>query len=330
MSNISAREYVTLNYPGAEPGSKTLLTGIRGVDSRCDEVYISGFYESGVTGDITPSFIYKGNTKGEGNWYNLNYPSELGRNVTSTSLYGPNNKARHNEIRVVGNYTTKEGGNQAFGCIYEGNIDGSGKWTTLNVPSDEPVINTIAHSNMGNLVVGNYDTNLIQGKAFIYDIVEKTYQYIEKDGASSITAYGIWHNCCNWYTICGGYFSLPGKQVAYLVDWNNHTKTLCNWRSYQYNNDALKSIITHFDGITGNYNGGYNLTGDAIYINKPVAFFATVNRNECHSYFEGAKWEPISFSENSETSGNSVYRRSVIGVYKLENSEEVNGFISNI
>src|SRR6185436_5138971 len=100
---------------------------------------------------------------------------------------------------------------KAFGCLYEGLLDGSGIWTQILPTSDKPVINTICHSTMHNLIVGNYDTILIAGKAFIYDIEKHTYYDIIKPGAQSITAYGIWYNGGESYTICGGYTELnPG------------------------------------------------------------------------------------------------------------------------
>ncbi len=333
------RKYRTFNYPGAIPGGKTLLTGIRGVNpykcnksNKNNKVYICGFYEPPPIqpDQSVKSFVYKGCLHGKGKWYELNFPeSEV------TNLYGPaNNKngIRKDGISIVGNYTTDES-NILIGCLYEGPLDGRGKWTEL-VPAFDNVKNTIAHSNMGGLVVGNYDTQLDEGKAFIYDIKTKVYHNIAREGAISITAYGIWHNGGDSYTICGGYKpdSIFTSETAYLVDWNSKTHKLSGWKDYHFDNNPIKARITHFDGITGNGKRGYNLTGDWIG-NVPdmseLGFFATVKRNKCNK-FKDAKWSSVSFPKSNVTSGNSVYQYTVIGVYTVSETETVNGYLSTI
>lgn len=326
------RKYSKFNYPNAVSGSKTLLTGIRG-DRK--QLYITGFYEPPVGNTI--SFLYKGNISGNigifsNNSYNiLNYPSSKGVTVVATNLYGPDILHR-NCIRVVGNYTTLESGKSAIGCIYEGSLDGSGTWKTLT-PSDD-TLNTIVHSNSGGLAVGNYDTQLNEGKAFIYDIKTGKYYNIIKPRALSITAYGIWHNGGNSYTICGGYSSVnssSGLDIAYLVDWNNETHEFTNWQDYQYN----RSLVTHFNGITSDNCGGYNLTGDAVITDpsKPegneIAFCAHVKRFY-NSNFTDARWQEIKFPKSKSTSGNSIYENIVIGVYSVNEEDTINGYISDI
>ena len=335
---MTERIYLKFNYPGAVPGSKTLLTGIRGKGHRSvinDILYITGFYES-PEGKIK-SFVYKGDIsekeKKYSNWYILNYPSASGRTVISTSLYGPA-ILKHGNIRVVGNYLTEESGTSALGCMYEGPLDGSGRWFTLIPTSDSPVLNTIAHSTHGDLIVGNYDTELYTGKAFIYDIRTGIYYDIDKPpecpsavSIKSITAYGVWNNCGPNYTICGGFSRAnpsTGLDSAYLVDWDNKNHTFSNWRSYNYNNDDKTAAVTHFDGITTDGHDGYNLTGDAILLNsnKEIAFFTHVNSND------KAHWAQISYPESSGTSGNSVYKSAIIGVYQVDPIPTVNGYIS--
>jgi hypothetical protein len=342
---MAERIYLKFNYPGAVFGSKTLLTGIRGTGNGNivnDTLYISGFYTS-PDGAIT-SFLYKGDLTGRdgscndinsrNNWHVLGYPSAPGRSVIATSLYGPA-ILKHGNVRVVGNYTTEESNGSAFGCMYEGPLDGSGIWTTL-VPQfgTDPTLNVIAHSTHGDLVVGNYDTELYQGKAFIYDIRTGTYYDISKPkqcpskvGIKSITAYGVWHNDGANYTICGGFTRLDpstGLDSAYLIDWNNKTHTFSNWRSYNYNNDNKTAAVTHFDGITTDGHDGYNLTGDAILLNenKEIAFFSHIGCND------DAHWAQIKYPGSVSTSGNSVYKSAVIGVYQIDHIPTVNGYIS--
>lgn len=338
------RIYLTFNYPNAVSGSKTLLTGIRGEDDG-EILYITGFYEP--PSGKTISFLYKGDITGvtgpcsDNSWNLLNYPSSPGVTVNATNLYSPFVVDDcPNIVRVVGNYTTVEAGTQTFGCMYEGPLDGSGRWITLKPTLD--TINVIAHSTHGDLVVGNYTTGVGFGRAFIYDVNTHKYHDIIKPEAKSITAYGIWNNGCNSYTICGGFSNLTpgagikdsavdrtefdlvaGVDAGYLVDWNNKTHKLSNWREYRYNNQ--KAAITHFDGITSDERGGYNLTGDATVLPQGnIAFFANVNRHDV------AKWEQIQFPESVATSGNSVYQNTVIGVYTDSDSvgPAVNGYIS--
>ncbi len=322
------RKYTTFNYPAENPGGNTLLTGIRRTDLDEEIVYISGFYECPNNACVT-TFVYKGPLSGTGSWNVLNYPSSTGVTVKATNLYGPND-GKNNTIQVVGNYTTEETGSSTIGCLYEGPLNGSGLWTTLIPTSTSPVINTIAHSTNGGLVVGNYDTQLDEGKAFIYDIKTKKYNEITKSNALSITAYGIWYNGKNSYTIAGSYSDanyITGLTTAYLVDWNKKTKKLTNWRNFSYGNNPAKAIVTHFDGITSDRDGGYYLTGDWLGIGggDELAFFAHVPRGKT------AKWAPISFPPNQITSGNSVYRKVVIGVYTehiAQQDDVINGYIS--
>jgi hypothetical protein len=349
-------KYITFNYPAAEPGSKTLLTGIRLVDGCKRTYFISGFY-SDPEQRIT-AFVYKGplvgNHKAE-RFHTLAYPSAPGATVDVTSLYGPDNAPNDKDekdddenkceqlIRVVGNYSTVESGHNAFGCLYQGALDGTGEWRTI-VPqplTTDPVLNTIAHSTNGGLVVGNYDTQLQQGKAFLYDIKTEQYYAIEKPNAISITAYGIWHDCGHQYTIAGGYADVArlgdGVSAAYLVDWDHKKKRLSNWRTFFYDNDKEGSLVTHFDGITGDGECGYYLTGDWIGKSSsetppapPVqekAFFAHVV-NSCAK--KAREWREVAFPGAALTSGNSIACKNVIGVYThIENSiETINGYVA--
>ncbi len=326
QEGILPRKYTTFNYPAETPGGDTLLTGIRRTRANEEIVYISGFYKC-PSDACVKAFVYKGHLSGTGIWHVLNYPSSAGVTVKATNLYGPNDGAGHN-IQVVGNYTTTQTGDATIGCLYEGPLNGSGGWTSLTPSStvSDPVLNTIAHSTMGGLVVGNYDTQLDSGRAFIYDIGTKVYYEITKPNAESITAYGIWHNGGNSYTIAGGYSNINSQMVpsvdsGYLVDWNKKTHALTNWRVFNYDNDPSKAIVTHFDGITSDRRNGYYLTGDWLGVSQgpELAFIAHVVGNN-------AAWAPITFPPDQITSGNSVYRKVVIGVY--EKNGVTNGYIS--
>ncbi len=332
VQNSSKRIYLTFNYPGWEPGDKTLIGGIR---EKNNIYYISGSYIPST--GLTIPFVYKGDLRGytgpcsHNSWNTLRFPSELNRTVTATSLYGPDIR-KHNNIRVVGNYTTEETSDALLGAMYQGNLDGSGVWTTLTPPG---ATNTIAHSTMKDLVVGNYETATILGKAFIYDVKTKVYTEIIKPRAKTLTAYGIWYNGNDKYTICGGYSNLDpssGLDTGYVVDWDNKKHILYNWREYQYNNDP-KSLVTHFDGISGDECNGYTLTGSGLIATDSglisPAFFASIGR-KCNGEFTQAKWERLIFPGSDTTTGNSVVGSTVIGIYTLPYQPEgsTNGYIS--
>ena len=324
-TSLQARDYSTFDFPSQIEGSKTLLTGIRRVDSNHDKVYISGFYKCPEEACVVP-FVYKGHLDGDGVWSILNFPSSDGVTVVATNLYGPNN-GKDGDIRVVGNYTTEETGEATLGCLYEGPLDGTGKWTTLIPTSTSPVLNTIAHSTHGNFVVGNYDTQIDEGKAFIYDLKHEVYYEIVKENALSITAYGIWHNGGHFYTICGGFSdvdAIDNFESGYLVDWDSKHKRLSNWRTFNYNNDPEHAHITHFDGITTDKKGGYYLTGDWInLVEGQNGFFCHVKKDATVGI-----WSNITYPGAEVTSGNSVYKKVVIGVYAEEADDSVHGYIS--
>lgn len=318
----------------AENG-KTLLTGIRKLSKH--EYLISGWYQS--NGGQVLAFVYRGALRGGGRFYDLAVPSAPGATVISTNLYGPNHVDK-DVIRVVGNFTLLEqpGG---LGCLYEGKLDGSGTWTNI-VPTgltSDPVLNTIAHSTHGDLVVGNFDTQLTRGRAFLYNILDKTYVEIKPTlQVASITAYGVWHNGGHSYTVCGGYVrgGLPPNpegpsERAYLLDWDNERKQFSNFRSFTYKNrDAL---ITHFNGITGAKNSscnsckkkddGYYLTGDTQHGigSEKKAFLAHVSRKS------RASWKRLQFPGSQSTSGNSVAETDVVGVY-LDQRGGIRGYTS--
>lgn len=333
--------YSTLNY--SSEGS-TFLTGIRGVTE--DTVYMTGVYTPPDASD-TDGILYLGTLAGDGDWYELNFPSAVGATVTSTALYGPNTMPE-GIVRIAGSYKTEETGEYDLGLYYEGTVEGVGTWITLAPPVEEgeTLLDTIAHSNHGNLLVGNFDTDLATGRAFIYDIANETYTELTHVAALSITAYGVWHNGGESYTIAGGIALIgnEGLSQGYIVDYNAATHIASNWTYYTYgesyydyvNGDRDLEIITHFDGITGNPDGGYNLTGDWIGVGEEngLGFFATVLPNEDSGYGPAA-WTSISYPSSTgvtveATSGNSVYEWTTIGIYTATELSGTQGYVATI
>ncbi|RTL10655.1 MAG: hypothetical protein EKK54_10135 [Neisseriaceae bacterium] len=333
-SNNNAAPATPIQYSAIhgynDESAPTLVTGIRGVNGS-SYVYISGVYSSTTNSGL----LYVGpiSTNG-GTWHLLNYPSSTGVTVTSTSLYGPNNGDTPGTVQIVGNYTTVESAGSAIGLLYQGAVDGSGTWSTLLPPSPDNsnVINTIAHSTMGGLVVGNYDTRLATGKAFIYDITKNTYTNLTKPGAVSITAYGIWYNGGTSYTIAGGYSDANARGITtgYLVDWDSATNTASHWTSFNYLNQPVNSIVSHFEGITTDGNGGYNLAADvALASGVAGAAFVNVPRN-ADGTFGTASWTNIAYPGASIISANTVYQNNILGVYIPTGSSSVYSYLATL
>jgi subtilase-type serine protease len=182
-------------------------------------------------------------------------------------------------------------------------------------------------------VVGNFDTNLATGRAFVYDIDNNSWVELVKPGAVSITAYGIWYNGGTQYTIAGGYSNanLSGIDHGYLVNWDSATQTPSDWTSYDYNNSRIGIAISHFNGITGDGRGGFYLTGDWVGVLPPEvgAFFAHVFRVPGRS-FSIAQWTQIAYPSAQVTSGNTVFENNVLGVYTVSGSSVVNGYVATV
>src|SRR5262245_578513 len=319
--------YSTLHFPGAAPNASTGPTGIRGVDSSSD-VYISGASVAPGAGPV--GLLYRGPLDGSGTWFTLNYPSSQRVTVTGTSVYGPDNNGPGSVV-LVGNYATSEQGTGVpIGFVYLGSPDGSGEWRTITPPGAAV---TIAHSTMGGFVVGNYETSreLVTGKAFIYDISGDVFYELVKPRAVSITAYGIWYNGGTSYTITGGYAD-PDGTAGYLVDWDSATQTTSNWATYRDPNaQASVTPVTHFEGITTDGSGGYNLASDTLSLDGTVflgAAIANVPRTSSGAFGE-ASWQPISFPNATITSANTVYQNSIVGVYTLD-GDPGNGYVATV
>jgi hypothetical protein len=190
---------------------------------------------------------------------------------------------------------------------------------------------------MGDLVVGNYDTQLATGRAFIYNVKTAKWVNLNPTGSKSVTAYGIWQNGggnSTSYTIAGGFSDVNsgGLDQGYIVDYDSVSGKLTNLKKLNYNNQPVASLISHFDGITGTPTG-YNLTGDFVVIQPTFSggfsaasvpgdeagFFASITRRANGSFGE-ATWREISFTSREgavaeTTSGNTVVGNNVLGIY---------------
>lgn len=339
-NNIGAESLFPVTQYTAFSGynsSSTFVTGIRQIKNSSD-VYISAIAPS-TTASV--GLIYAGPLSGQGGkWYQINFPASLanGATVSSTNLYGPNNGSQDGYVNVVGSYNTVESGPISFGVFYHGALtdgDNPNNWTVLAPPN---AASTIIHSNMGDLIAGNYNVvNDPAGKAFIYNMIDKDYTLITKPNAVSITIYGIWHNGGTKYTFAGGYSNTneSGLDVGYIADYDSATKTVSHWTEYPYNNISSDSIVSHFEGITSDGNGGYNLAADVFALGSlkygVQTNFVHITRNQDGTFNPLAVWTDVLYPNAVLSSANTVYENNLLGVYAYTlNLTQVNSFIATV
>jgi len=279
---------------------------------------VTGFYRTEQNNNSS-SFIYQGNKKGKGIFHDLNFPSNHNFTVAATELYSLDLISK-NKIRAVGSFSSQEF-EGVRSCLYTGNLDGSGRWVSLEPNlTGLPIISSIAHSVMGDVIVGNYKTDAKFSNAYIYDIQTKEYFPIvtSQFPIISISAYGVWQNSENHYTIVGGLVSSvdkPDLMVGFVVDWNNITRTLANWRKYSASEDTLS---THFEGIS-EIEGGYTLAGQS----AQYPYFVVLRKNH-------PKWFKVNYPNSTTTTSDSVAGDILIGSFISPNKSGLQGYISSL
>lgn len=329
-SGVTYTDMVTdSDYPS------TFVTGIRRVEGST-HVYITGGYSEGSS---TVPLLYVGPLSGEGGtWYPIEPSATLavGENINSGNLYGPDNSSTAGEVNLVGTYQI-ESDNVTYGFYYSGPVDGSGDtWINIDPTSlmdgGDVLLGTVPHSNMNGVVVGNFDTQLNEGRTFIYNTATDTYYELTKTGTTSISAYGIWWNGGTSYTITGGYHDpllATEGEVGYLVDWDSSTQVASNWQYYNFQNQTNQ--VTHFEGITYGGEGTYNLATGWITPGTGAsgAAFAQISRNS-NGTFGDATWAQVVYPGAESTTGNTVYLNNVLGVYLLSGSGVTYPYIATI
>ena len=231
--------------------------------------------------------------------------------------------------------------------VYLGPVAGSGgSWSTIDVPADGKhvvghtkacrvsgsncfVMDTIPHSTMGDLVVGDYDLNLggahraVSANAFIYNMTTHRWTLLKLGGSTSngTTLYGIWQDGGGRspnYTLAGGTSVRRHPKVlqrAFLLNYNERTGAFGARRYFSYRNKP--TLLTHFEGIT-RVPGGFNVVAQTANDQAGMGFIA-VNRRGA---FGPARWFSVGVSTSSLCSGgcsvvtgNTVYRNHVMGIY---------------
>ena len=334
------------------------VTGIRSEDAENTVVIITGSCppSASQSANDTLGMIYRGpknpnNTSGC-SWDPVDSLGCICRlpkieGAASAIFYGPNTTwftpSLEGKIRVVGSYRLQTGYNH--GVMYTGPLtlaalDEKDNWKTIDMDpgvAGGAVANTILHSNMGDLIVGNYDmlvASVADGKfnAMIYNVLTKKYFDLKAvlglDKSRLVTAYGIWKNKeskypSTAYTIAGGIKDEnAGRNIGFLVDFDPDSGTTSHPTEFPY--DDAPSHITHFEGITKygkeptDYGPRYYslaATGDKDDDNRGAAF-AVVERNPDNgSFVPAADWQRVEGASSPLITGNTVLENNLFGIY---------------
>ena len=341
-----------------------VVTGVRRTTN--GNVVLTGSAATGSGTQAAP-FLYRGHltSAAAGAAVSVLTPSLPG--VTSATFYGPDTHSFNpttiprGEVRAVGSYQSSSApaGVLNQGMIYLGPTSGlGGSWTSIDVPADGAhtvghvracrkvqvncfVMDTIAHSTMGDLVVGNYDLNpsvpggVASGNAFIYNMARHRWTLLDLGGSlsSKTTLYGIWQDGGDTsprYTLAGG-SSAGGTQRAFLMNYNERTGTFGRPKYYSYGNHP--ALFTHFDGITA-VPGGFNLVAISSAQAASLAFIPVNARN---GSFGTSRWYPVNVATSPLCSGsciivtgNTVFRNRVMGLYIPANSIVLNTYLATV
>lgn len=320
----------------------TAVTGVRGSGGR--GVVLTGNY---VANGSSAAFLWRGPLSRAGG-ASVTVLRPAFRGVTGATFYGPDTHLFNpraiprGDVRAVGSYVSSDApsGVRNQGMIYLGPVSGrGGHWTSIAVPAHgrhvtghvsacpprRPkciVENTIPHSTMGHLVVGNYDLSptaghrLVSGNAFVYNISTRRYTLLRLHGslATRSTFYGIWQDGGPGslrYTMAGG-SSAHGGQRGFLINYNERTGRFGRPFFFTYFN---RPVATHFEGITA-VAGGFNLVAMALHHQPALAHIRVLR----HGGFGRARWRPVPVSSSSlcpcqVVTGNTVWRNRVMGLY---------------
>ena len=177
-------------------GAGDIVTGVRGTTG--GNVILTGAAATGSRAQAGP-FLYQGPLTSAADGAPVSVLTPPFPGVTTATFYGPNTNSFNpdtipaGQVRAVGSYQSSASppGVINRGMIYLGPVGGpGGHWTSIRVPAHgertvghvracpqgQPgcfVMDTIAHSTMGDLVVGNYDLNPghgVSGNAFIQHV----------------------------------------------------------------------------------------------------------------------------------------------------------------
>lgn len=336
---IAGSSHTQITYSSIlTPGSFT--TGVRAELN--GQVILTGSQPSGAGGGATQTTLYVGpfNDTTAGTKYVLT-PTFAGQTVTTSTFYGPNTSIFNpsygaGNVQAVGSYQYSQSPTGTFNhsMIYRGPASGvGGTWQQTDVPANGvnvvggivvgQVADTISHSTMGDLVVGNYDltgttTPIRPGSAnaYIYNTATGQWTLTNFNGSmtNQTTLYGVWQNGVGStsYTLAGGTNNSIGLNQGMLVNYDSLTGVFSNLTLYSANN--VPGVVTHFENITA-VPGGFNLV--ATTDSGPAFAAVTVNAD---GSFGNAAWTTASLPGSSLMTGNIAYQGTIGGVYNTTNA----------
>jgi CHRD domain len=366
---IFFRPLLCANISGTGPissilGTGDITTGVRGTSA--PNVVLTGSAATG-NGTQTSPFLYRGPLTSAAAGAAVSVLAPPFRGVSSATFYGPDthrfNPAAipRGQVRAVGSYQSSSApaGVVNQGMIYLGPVSGpGGSWTSIDVPADGThtaghvracprsrahcfVMDTIAHSTMGDLVVGNYDLNpsapggVISGNAFIYNMSRQQWTLLRLGGSLSnkTSLYGIWQDGGDRsprYTLAGG-SAASGARRAFLMNYNERTGRFGKPKYFSYGN--VPTRFTHFEGITA-VPGGFNLVAMSSAQASSLAFVPVSART---GSFGRARWHPADVAASplcsggcAVVTGNAVYENHVMGLYIPASSGAPHTYLATI
>ena len=356
-----AAERASAIYSILETGDA--VTGVRG--SSNGRVVLTGGAQTGSGTEAVP-FLYRGRPTRAATGAAVTVLTPPFPGVTTAMFYGPDTHTFNSsaipsgQVRAVGSYESSSAptGVRNQGMIYLGALSGAGgSWTSIDVPAygahtfgnvracprgraDCYVMDTIPHSTMGDLAVGNYDLHPtrghpVSGNAFIYNLTRHRWTLLQMNGSLSTqtTLYGIWQdggNKSDNYTLAGG-SSASGSQLGLLMSYNDRTGKVGRPRYYSYGNASAR--YTHFEGITA-VRGGFNIVAESSAQSSSLAFIPFNARTRTYGT---ARWypadvaaSPLCASGCSFISGDTVYQDSVMGLYIPTGSTKANTYLAPV
>ena len=301
---------------------------------------------------------------GSGTWYNFSVPSTW--NPQQTSAYGSDiltagsGPAGIGDVALVGTWINASGITK--GWYYEGSIsalngDTSGTVTAgferfrAVTKTKSPANYTYLHSVDGGYVAGNYTTSggplglaLNVGPnagSFIFDPLTRSQININYAGSAKYhSAFGIWANENNTYTVSGGASynqkSLRNHKMnnaigrvakvvpdaalgrGMLADVDPITGVASNIGYYNYNNDNLRTgIVTHFQGIYYMGQNVYQAPFFAVDTNGQIrGGNAYIRRLDNGKFSKDAVWQTFKPTQNGSALGpTSVAGEANTGVW---------------
>ncbi|MGI9008703.1 MAG: CHRD domain-containing protein [Streptosporangiaceae bacterium] len=339
-----------------------VVTGVRGTSQ--GQVVLTGGQATG-SGTQNDPFLFQGPlAKAAGAAVSVLTPPFP--QVTSATFYGPDthrfNPAmiRSGQVRAVGSYQSSaaQAGVVNQGMIYLGPVSGTGgSWTSISVPPDGYrttghrracprarlgcfVMDTIPHSTMGDLVVGDYDLNpagpgaLITANAFIYNLSTRRWTLVDLGHRMSdqTTLYGIWQDGgphSPRFTLVGGSFA-SGHKRGFLMTYNEVTGAFGRPAFYSFGN--RRALVTHFEGITA-VPGGFHVVAVSSRHLASMAFIPVLAGGS----FGTARWYPVQLRASalcaagcSVFTGNTVYQNKVMGLYLAKGAAAPSTYLADI